>query len=419
MAGTISRLPGSCRRAHGPGCRTPRAREPGRCGARRGKPGSRAGRRAWRGQDGAARLPQRAGVGVPGGPGGRRPGRDRAGFRRPASAVRPHAGSSRRAARSAARRAADRVRYQRRAAARPAPGWPGRGGAAVGGGQPAAAQHDVGWALVDLEPRLNEETGLPRGFLETTVEEHLAIWRDAPDRLASQSLDAALVVSMHGCSLSQLRASVSSAAEARAARRSTSPTSRPGRSRCANGSGCPRRTLSGPAARCGPGTACRWPCAWAGTRSPPKTCRHATACSTWSCASRAKDAGCWTPGRSPATRVRVHCEGRHLDGGFSDRAAAAGGLRRGAPGAPRAAAGGTLSRARATLPSSAHYAQPWRVHEITRDFRLEDVWALPAEGGAGGVPAAGGGALRAGSPRRLSRRRAGADEDPSCSSAPC
>jgi hypothetical protein len=77
-----------------------------------------------------------------------------------------------------------------------------------------AAQHDIGWALLDLEPRLNKETGLPRGFLETTLEEHLAIWRDAPDRLASQSLDAALVVSMHGCSLSQLRASVVSAEEA-------------------------------------------------------------------------------------------------------------------------------------------------------------------------------------------------------------
>ena len=40
-----------------------------------------------------------------------------------------------------------------------------------------AQQHDVGWALYDLEPRLNEDTGLPRGFLETTVEEHLAIWK--------------------------------------------------------------------------------------------------------------------------------------------------------------------------------------------------------------------------------------------------
>ena len=33
------------------------------------------------------------------------------------------------------------------------------------------------------------------------------------------------------------------------------------------------------------------------------------------------------------------------------------------------------------LPKSAHTSQPWRIHELTRDFRLEDVWALPAIGG--------------------------------------
>jgi hypothetical protein len=47
---------------------------------------------------------------------------------------------------------------------------------------------------------------LPRSFLQTTVEEHLEIWRDAPDRLLSQSRHAALVVSLHGCALSELRA---------------------------------------------------------------------------------------------------------------------------------------------------------------------------------------------------------------------
>jgi hypothetical protein len=70
-----------------------------------------------------------------------------------------------------------------------------------------AEQHDVGWALFDLEPTLSEQSGLPRSFLESSVEEHLAIWRDAPDRLCSVSLHAALVVSMHGCALSELRAS--------------------------------------------------------------------------------------------------------------------------------------------------------------------------------------------------------------------
>ena len=69
-----------------------------------------------------------------------------------------------------------------------------------------AEQHDVGWALFDLEPRFNPDTGLPRSFLEVTVDDHLAIWRGAPDRLCSQSLHAALVVSLHGRSLSELRA---------------------------------------------------------------------------------------------------------------------------------------------------------------------------------------------------------------------
>jgi Protein of unknown function (DUF2867) len=33
------------------------------------------------------------------------------------------------------------------------------------------------------------------------------------------------------------------------------------------------------------------------------------------------------------------------------------------------------------LPDTAHTSQPWRIHELTRDFRLEDVWALPWSGG--------------------------------------
>ena len=38
------------------------------------------------------------------------------------------------------------------------------------------------------------------------------------------------------------------------------------------------------------------------------------------------------------------------------------------------------------LPDSAHTSQPWRIHELTRDFRLEDVWALPATGGRDEFP---------------------------------
>jgi hypothetical protein len=33
------------------------------------------------------------------------------------------------------------------------------------------------------------------------------------------------------------------------------------------------------------------------------------------------------------------------------------------------------------LPDAAHSSRPWRVHELTDDFELEDVWALPTPGG--------------------------------------
>jgi hypothetical protein len=38
------------------------------------------------------------------------------------------------------------------------------------------------------------------------------------------------------------------------------------------------------------------------------------------------------------------------------------------------------------LPESAHTSRPWRVHELTRDFDVEDVWALPTPGGPGDFP---------------------------------
>jgi Protein of unknown function (DUF2867) len=38
------------------------------------------------------------------------------------------------------------------------------------------------------------------------------------------------------------------------------------------------------------------------------------------------------------------------------------------------------------LPNTAHTSRPWRIHEVTRDFRLEDVWALPTPGGPGDFP---------------------------------
>ena len=36
--------------------------------------------------------------------------------------------------------------------------------------------------------------------------------------------------------------------------------------------------------------------------------------------------------------------------------------------------------------STAHTAQPWLIHEITPDFRMEDVWALPTPGGPDDFP---------------------------------
>jgi hypothetical protein len=38
------------------------------------------------------------------------------------------------------------------------------------------------------------------------------------------------------------------------------------------------------------------------------------------------------------------------------------------------------------IPNTAHTARPWRIHELTRDFRLEDVWALPTPGGPDDFP---------------------------------
>jgi hypothetical protein len=38
------------------------------------------------------------------------------------------------------------------------------------------------------------------------------------------------------------------------------------------------------------------------------------------------------------------------------------------------------------LPDTAHTSRPWRIHELTRDFRLEDVWALPTPGGPDDFP---------------------------------
>jgi hypothetical protein len=38
------------------------------------------------------------------------------------------------------------------------------------------------------------------------------------------------------------------------------------------------------------------------------------------------------------------------------------------------------------LPDTEHTSRPWRIHELTRDFRLEDVWELLGPGGADDFP---------------------------------
>src|SRR4029453_2055732 len=41
---------------------------------------------------------------------------------------------------------------------------------------------------------------------------------------------------------------------------------------------------------------------------------------------------------------------------------------------------------RMRLPDTAHTSRPWRIHGLTGDFRLEDVWALPTPGGPDDFP---------------------------------
>jgi hypothetical protein len=45
-----------------------------------------------------------------------------------------------------------------------------------------------------------------------------------------------------------------------------------------------------------------------------------------------------------------------------------------------------VARAPLRLPNTAHTSRPWRIHEITPDFQLEDVWALPTPGGPDDFP---------------------------------
>ncbi len=57
------------------------------------------------------------------------------------------------------------------------------------------------------------------------------------------------------------------------------------------------------------------------------------------------------------------------------------------------------------LPATAHSSLPWRIHELTPDFRLEDVWRLPTPGGRNDFPLLVHG-LAAGDPAQGSSRAA-------------
>jgi hypothetical protein len=69
----------------------------------------------------------------------------------------------------------------------------------------AAEQHDIGMAGWDLAPTLNADTGLPHSFMEMPLDVHLELWSAAAGKLARQSAYAALLVSMHGTALYEMR----------------------------------------------------------------------------------------------------------------------------------------------------------------------------------------------------------------------
>jgi hypothetical protein len=68
-----------------------------------------------------------------------------------------------------------------------------------------AEQHDVGMTAWEQAPTLNPETGLPRSFMELTLDEHLPMWSAAAGLVVPQSRYAALLVSLHGTTLYERR----------------------------------------------------------------------------------------------------------------------------------------------------------------------------------------------------------------------
>jgi hypothetical protein len=68
-----------------------------------------------------------------------------------------------------------------------------------------AEQHDIGMSRWDLNPSRNPDTGLPHSFTEMPLSVHLELWSDGPRRLVSQSRYAALLASIHGTRLYEMR----------------------------------------------------------------------------------------------------------------------------------------------------------------------------------------------------------------------
>ena len=81
----------------------------------------------------------------------------------------------------------------------------------------AEQQHDVAWSEWELAPELNAQTGLPVTFAEMAPELSAELWRHGPQRLESQSRYAALLATIHGRRLSELRDVAALAPEAAAA----------------------------------------------------------------------------------------------------------------------------------------------------------------------------------------------------------
>jgi hypothetical protein len=57
----------------------------------------------------------------------------------------------------------------------------------------------------DAAPELNRETGRPYSFMEMPLATHLRLWTAAPGKLLAQSRYAALLASMHGTALYEMR----------------------------------------------------------------------------------------------------------------------------------------------------------------------------------------------------------------------